>query len=153
MDELVSRTVLKRAEKRIDSTAKLVGGVRSAIDRVESSGRTSSSPMLTSIPAVLLGSGTGGLTLVVSGISGRVGVIVIHSTRAQPDSWQNTSAPGLSLSEDVPNTYQNSVSNTQQFEDSRRIGRKLTMILKDLWYARVDSNHRPFAPEANALSS
>jgi hypothetical protein len=21
------------------------------------------------------------------------------------------------------------------------------------WYARVDSNHRPFAPEANALSS
>ena len=24
---------------------------------------------------------------------------------------------------------------------------------KDEWYARVDSNHRPFAPEANALSS
>ena len=22
-----------------------------------------------------------------------------------------------------------------------------------VWYARVDSNHRPFAPEANALSS
>ena len=24
---------------------------------------------------------------------------------------------------------------------------------KDYWYARVDSNHRPFAPEANALSN
>ena len=23
----------------------------------------------------------------------------------------------------------------------------------EIWYARVDSNHRPFAPEANALSS
>ena len=26
-----------------------------------------------------------------------------------------------------------------------------TMILNTLWYARVDSNHRPFAPEANAI--
>ena len=32
-------------------------------------------------------------------------------------------------------------------------GNSSAMNPKELWYARVDSNHRPFAPEANALSS
>ena len=31
--------------------------------------------------------------------------------------------------------------------------KRALLNLNDLWYARVDSNHRPFAPEANALSS
>ena len=48
----------------------------------------------------------------------------------------------------LPNTYQNSVSNTPQMGCLRSISRKEVLILKEFWYARVDSNHRPFARNA-----
>ena len=40
-------------------------------------------------------------------------------------------------------------------EIAREIARGKGKVISSfgMWYARVDSNHRPFAPEANALSS